>query len=391
MDEYFSIPPESQPAELHYPDAPLLFEAPTSDDRVTAVPLTSRALKPMVELMDKVDWKSGARLWSRWIRQYWTDLDSLQVFWEFMPKAPRYAEQCNYILSGEEAANARVSIKRVDELIDSIVKHARMTPSDHREELREITADLHGVVIPKLVSVLYAVFRVGVNGYPHAWCAMVTNQTMQIMNRILAWIRHAHQAMLDASASINRMRGVMKAHEILGRHTEDLQAEFDEALRELHEIPIRRREYEERRRRFQQREEQNRLAEEQRKEKQYDLAVRHIRERFGPYDVEPSQGSQVTGSPRSTASRRTRASPATSGTPRQEGPAGSDGDGSWSAEDQKRLLWILNKTPKPPLEFLTYEFERGREEIRDRIERLKWATRKTYERKNQPVPEFARM
>ncbi|KAF9876300.1 hypothetical protein CkaCkLH20_06243 [Colletotrichum karsti] len=416
MDESASILPDGDsagPVDIAYPDDHLLFNAPVGDDRITAVSMRSKALKSMAELMSRAVWKrTSSELLSKWIRKYWEDVISLQFFWENMPPAPDYAGQCDYMHSGEDAAEAKASIERLDELVESIVEHARVTSPDD-DDLEDITSDLRGKIIPKLVTILCSVFRLGICGNPQRWRAMVTNPTLQIMHRLLAWIKYLYGAMMKGSKTMNKGKAETKAHLQLGRYMQELHVEFDEALRELRDIPIRKREYEERRRQQLETEERNRLRAQELRNRQYEIAAQRIRERFGPPGAEPLHGSQSAQTSWSTASQqtqsseqtqasfstlvfsqqesqRTQASSLTSIPPRMS-LAELDGDDSWPAEKRMELLKVLMKTPTTRNKHLSFYFECSEEEVRDVREGLKRAAREHAINRNETVPEFARI
>ncbi|KAL0941868.1 uncharacterized protein CTRU02_204631 [Colletotrichum truncatum] len=406
-------PPQEAPnkhVDIAYPDDCFIFNAPTGEDGSTAATLKSSALKHMVDLMSGTGWAQhvgistihagSTQLRSNWNRPYWEHFVFLKNFWQCMPRAPQFSEQCRYLHTSEDAAKAKESIREVDEFVRATVQRAKKITRGHEEIMppKPSTKDLYEKIIPMLVYTLHGVFLRGVESKVYSWRGRFTKPTLQIMERLLAWLERLHTTMMDSLKRRPRDQtgSMMTSRSKLARYLVDLKVEIKGTVAEIDAAPERKRIYKERLWQAIEREERARQEEEERKRRQRELVDRQIAERLSrtwsglshPEAPQPSQETRYNASQQTAASRQLQASEPTT-RPGMDLAELVDQDESWSLEDDKRLLKILRTTSKVELQYLAWEFDRSINEVSDRVELLKHAAREAAINKNKPFPEFA--
>ncbi|KAF6821479.1 hypothetical protein CPLU01_12461 [Colletotrichum plurivorum] len=365
--------PSGEPNDGSYPDDTFMFDPPAGDYAISTASIKSHSLKHMVELMSGVGWArrgvahslSHGNCRSGRTRQYWEHFTRVRDFWEAMPRAPLFDDQAEYLRSDEEAAAARESVAKIDEFIRVTARRAGK-PFKGDEASRPpqpFVRDLHDRVIPMLVHTLYGAFSRGTKSDQIPWRGRFAKPSLQIMTRVLAWVERLYEAMQKALARTPRgQKGSQRrSREKLAGYVTGLKVELEEALAEAEAAPERRQQQEERARRLLEAQERDRRQEEERKRRQRELVDSRIAERLRPY-VEASQQQP-------------------------EPPAEPETD--WAEEEDHRLLQIIKKHPDVDVRVLGWEFERGVEDVRERVARLKQGARDYAASIGRPPPRFA--
>ncbi|KAF6808704.1 hypothetical protein CSOJ01_07376 [Colletotrichum sojae] len=360
--------PSGEPNDGPYPDDTFMFDPPAGDYAISTAFIKSHSLKHMVELMSGVGWArrgvahslNQGNCRSGRTRQYWEHLTRVRDFWEAMPRAPLFDDQAEYLRSVEEAAAAaRESVAKIDEFVRLTARRAGK-PFKGDEESRPpqpFVRDLHDRVIPMLVHTLYGAFSRGTGSDQTPWRGRFAKPSLQIMTRVLAWVERLYEAMQKALARTPRMQqgSQRRSREKLAGYVTGLKVELEQALAEAEAAPERRRLQEERARRLLEAQERDRRQEEERKRQQRELVDSRIAERLRTY-VEASQQQPET---------------------------------DWTEEEDHRLLQIIKKHPDVDVRVLAWEFERGVEDVRERVARLKQGARDYAASIGRPPPRFA--
>ncbi|KAF3810151.1 hypothetical protein GCG54_00002603 [Colletotrichum gloeosporioides] len=387
--------PDAEPTDFTYPDDHYIFAMPAGDEKTASAPYKTHTLKYMTELMSGSGWArginphvAGSLPKSKVSREFWDDFVFLKSFWSSMPRAPYFDEQCDYLHNDDLASRAKKAIKRIDSFVSMTVERAKKTSNGFEELMppKPLTKDLYEKMIPVLIATLNSVFQRGVAG-KQQWLGTFTKSTLQIMQRLLAWIHRLYVTMMDSLAKRPRdQTGTQrKSREKLSRYLVDLKVEFKNLDAELTAAPWRKRAHEERVRRALEAQERQRVQEEERRRWQRELVDRQIAERFAhrATAAQETQAAQQT----STARQNQGLQPAT--TPQGTSQQAGDDDDSWSFEADRHLLKILLNNPKVQPQFLAWELDRSIDDVRDRVEVLKQAARTNAANKGTPLPAFA--
>ncbi|KAF6842983.1 hypothetical protein CMUS01_02561 [Colletotrichum musicola] len=365
--------PSGEPNDGPYPDDTFMFDPPAGDYAISTAFIKSHSLKHMVELMSGVGWArrgvahslSHGNCRSGRTRQYWEHFARVRDFWEAMPRAPLFDDQAEYLRSDEEAAAARESVAKIDEFVRVTARRAAkpFTGDEESRPPQPFVRDLHGRVIPMLVHTLCGAFSRGTESDQTPWRGRFAKPSLQIMTRVLAWVERLYEAMQKALARTPRGQqgSQRRSREKLAGYVTGLKVELEEALAEAEAAPERRRQQEERARRLLEAQERDRRQEEERKRRQRELVDSRIAERLRPY-VETSQ-------------------------PQPEPEREPETD--WAEEEDHRLLQIIKKHPDVDVRVLAWEFERGVEDVRGRVARLKQGARDYAASIGRPPPRFA--
>ncbi|KAF4821016.1 hypothetical protein CGCSCA5_v003414 [Colletotrichum siamense] len=386
--------PDAEPTDFTYPDDHYIFAMPTGDEKTASAPYKTHTLKYMTELMSGSGWArginphvAGSPPKSKVSREFWDDFVFLKSFWSGMPRAPYFDEQCDYLHNDDLASRAKKAIKRIDSFVTMTVERAKKTSNGFEELMppKPLTKDLYEKIIPMLIATLNSVFQRGVAG-KQQWLGTFTKSTLQIMQRLLAWLHQLYVTMMDSLAKRPRdQTGTQrKSREKLSRYLVDLKVEFKNLDAELTAAPWRKRAHEERVRRALEAQERQRVQEEERRRWQRELVDRQIAERFAhrATAAQQTQAAQQTSTARQNQGLQPAATP--QGTSQQD-----SGDDSWSLEADKHLLKILLNNPKVQPQFLAWELDRSIDDVRDRVEVLKQAARTNAANKGTPLPAFA--
>ncbi|KAK1970765.1 hypothetical protein LY78DRAFT_652650 [Colletotrichum sublineola] len=413
-------PAPSEPSDEvddEYPDDRLIFNMPTKQDRVAAAPIKSYSLKSITELMCGNGWTKSResitlitnkeRL-SKRTRPLWNELCHLREFWEGMPRAPLFDQQCDYLHSdNEDATSARQIIKNVDSLVRAIVDKAKR-PS-HGEESHmpppRFVVDLYERIIPFLVDILGVVFQKGAESERLWYTGRFTKILLQIMQRMVAWIERLYEAMqaslarrrlLEQSLSKRTSRGK------LGEYLRGFKSELRQIWEETDEFIERQQRYEEKLLQLRARKEREQRELEEARRRQRELCDRRLHEHLRRGAVQTTQietsssqyPSQLAPSSQLLSSQRTsrgtqRAAPARTEPGDRVDTADVGPSEPWPEDDAKKLLQILTTRPWIEMEALVWEFERSEEDIQAMVELLKRSARTYAASKGMAVPAFA--
>ncbi|OHW97368.1 hypothetical protein CSPAE12_03942 [Colletotrichum incanum] len=410
-------PPEpSDEADDGYPDDRLIFNAPTGQDRIAAALIKSYFLKSITELMSGTGWTqsreeitlaTNKKHLSKRTRPLWNELCHLKDFWEGMPRAPLFDQQCDYLHSNDEdATSARLSIINVDKLVRAIAEKAKQPGCGDESDMppSRFVVDLYERIIPLLVSTLESVFRKGADLERSRYTGRFTKTLLQIMQRVVAWIEKLYEAM-QASLIRRRLKEQSLSKKIsrgkLGDYLRGFKSELRQTWEKADEVIERQQRYEEKLALLRTRKEREQREFEEARRRQRELCDRRMEEHMRRVAIERAQGeppsSQYPASRRPSQrhpSRRTSrdTQQATPARIEPEDPAAIAKAGPsrpWPEDDAKKLLRILSIRPRIELEALVWEFERNEEDVKAMVELLKQSARTYAASKGKEVPAFA--
>ncbi|WQF83956.1 hypothetical protein CDEST_08970 [Colletotrichum destructivum] len=418
-------PVERPPDEVDntYPDDHFIFNAPEGQDRVAAAPIKSYSLKSITELMGGTGWTqtrrditltTGKEQLSKRTRPLWNELCQLNGFWEEMPRAPLYEQQCDYLhADNEEASSARQSITTVDQLVRAVVEKA--TKPSHGEESdmppSRFVIDLPERIIPLLMDTLETVFRKGADVERTRYSGKFTKTLLHIMQRVVAWTEKLYVAM-----QVHLARRRLKEQPLskrtsrgkLGEYLRDFKSELKQTWTKTNESIKREKLYEERLRLMRDRKEREKREIGEARRRQRELCDMRIQERMRRVTLQPRQGEaassqrpmpQLTSQDPSSqgpstqqASQETQrpSTEATQSQQQQQGEAAiAEPSSPWPEEDVKKLLRMLTTRPQTQVEALVWEFSRNERDVGAMVDLLKQSARTYAAAKGRDVPAFA--
>ncbi|KAK1984155.1 hypothetical protein LZ30DRAFT_821234 [Colletotrichum cereale] len=410
-------PPEpSDEADESYPDDHLIFNKPTGKDRVAAAPIKSHSLKSITELMSGNGWKNSLKSTftanqerlSKRTRPLWNELCELKVFWEGMPRAPLFDQQCDYLHSDkEDAINARQCIKNVDRLVSAVAEKAMKPSSGEESDMPppRFVVDLYERIVPLLVDILEIVFRKGSDLGRSWYTGSFTKTMLHIMQRVAAWIERLYEAMQASLARRRLMEQSLSKRSSrgkLGEYLRGFKSELEQTWEKADEIIEQQRRYDEKLLLLRARREQEQRELEEVKRRQRELCDRRLNEHLRRGAVQSAQVEaslsqrppQLMPSSQPQPSQRTsrgtqRAAPARTEPGDRAETAGVGPSKPWPEDDAKRLLRILTTRPWMEMEALVWEFERSEEDVRAMVGLLKRSARTYAASKGKAVPAFA--
>ncbi|EFQ34435.1 hypothetical protein CGRA01v4_00142 [Colletotrichum graminicola] len=417
VDMGSATPEPSDEADEGYPDDDLIFNEPTRQDRVATAPMRSYSLKSITELMGGNGWTRSRqkvtpmtnkdRL-SKRTRPLWKDLCHLGAFWEGMPRAPLFDQQCDYLHSGhEDATRARQTIRNVDSLV-SVLAHKAKKPSRGEESHMpppRFVVDLYESIVPLLVDILGIVFHKGAETEGSWYTGRFTKISLQIMQRLVAWIHRLYEAMQASLARRRLMEQSLSkrtSREKLGEYLRGFESELEQIWEKTDEIIERQQLYEQKLLKLKARKEREQRELEEARRRQREVCDRRLHERLRRDAVQPSQmeaypsqypsrsvhSSQLQSSQRT--SRGTQQAAPARIAPRDRGETAIVGPSKpWPEDDAKKLLQILTTRPWTEMESLVWEFERSEEDVQAMVELLKRSARTYAASKGKTVPAFA--
>ncbi|GJC96460.1 hypothetical protein ColKHC_05286 [Colletotrichum higginsianum] len=420
---------ERHPDEVDntYPDDHFIFNAPEGQDRVAAAPIKSYSLKSITELMGGTGWTqtrrditltTGKEQLSKRTRTLWNELCQLNDFWEEMPRAPLYEQQCDYLhADNEEASSARHSITTVDQLVRAVVEKA-MKPS-HGEESdmppSRFVIDLPERIIPLLVDTLETVFRKGADVERTRYSGKFTKTLLHIMQRVVAWTEKLYVAM-----QVHLARRRLKEQPLskrtsrgkLGEYLQDFKSELKQTWTKTSEAIKREKLYDERLQLMRDRKEREKREIGEARRRQRELCDMRIQERMRRVTLQPrqgeapasqrpmpqlvsSQGPSSQGPSTQQASQGTQR-PSTEATQSQQQQQQQQGEAAiaepsspWPEEDVKKLLRMLTTRSQTQMEALVWEFSRNERDVGAMVDLLKQSARTYAAAKGRDVPAFA--
>lgn len=387
--------PSAGSAGAHIDDR-FIFDAPEGEDRLASAAIRSYSLKSITELMGgtgwtqsrvdtRVDMATKLEQLSKWSRPLWDQVYQLKRFWEEMPRAPQFGEQCDYLhSSSDEASGARLAIKKVDKIVREIAKKARKTSNGDESDMppSRFVVDLYEKIIPLLVIALEAVFRKGTDLERSRYNGRFTKTTLQLMQRVVAWIEILYEAMQVNLARRRQKEQTFSkklSREKLGEYLRGLKLEFRKTWKKTDQAIERQRTYEARLQEMRATQERERHEIEEARRRQRELCDRRLEEYTSRLAAERPQ--KEARSSRRTNRGTQRAMTVQS---KEEGPSRP-----WREEDATRLLQILTARPKTDLQALAGEFERSEEDVAAIVALLKQSARTYAASRNKQVPAFA--
>ncbi|GKT57868.1 hypothetical protein ColTof4_09850 [Colletotrichum tofieldiae] len=410
-------PPEpSDEADDGYPDDRLIFNAPTGQDRVAAALIKSYFLKSMAELMSGTGWTrsreeitlvTNKEHLSKRTRPLWNELCHLKDFWEGMPRAPLFDQQCDYLHSDDEdATSARLSITNVDMLVRAIAGKAKQPSRGDESDMppSRFVVDLYERIIPLLVSTLESVFRKGADLERSRYTGRFTKTLLQIMQRVVAWIEKLYEAM-QASLIRRRLKEQSLSKTIsrgkLGDYLRGFKSELRQTWEKADAVIERQQRYEEKVALLRARREREQREFEEARRRQRELCDRRMEEHMRRVAIERAQGepssSQYPASqqpsqrhPSQRTSRGTQQAALARTEPEDRAEmAKAEPSRPWPEDDAKKLLRILSTRPRIEMEALVWEFERNEEDVKAMVELLKQSARTYAASKGKEAPAFA--
>ncbi|TQN66368.1 hypothetical protein CSHISOI_09065 [Colletotrichum shisoi] len=408
-----------------YPDDHFIFNAPEGQDRIVAAPVKSYSLKSITELMSGTGWTqtrrditltTGKEQLSKRTRPLWNELCQLEDFWEEMPRAPLYEQQCNYLhADNEEASSARQSITTVDQLVRAVVEKA--TKPSHGEESdmppSRFVIDLPEMIIPLLVDMLETVFRKGADVERSRYSGKFTKTLLHIMQRVVAWTEKLYVAM-----QVHLTRRRLKEQPLskrtsrgkLGEYLQNFKSELKKTWTKTNEAIKREKLYDERLQQRSGRKEREKREIGEARRRQRELCDMRIQERTRRVALQPRQG-EAASSQRPMPQHVTSQGPSSQGPSTQQASQGTQrpsteaaqsqqqqqqGEAAiaelsspWPEEDVKKLLRMLTTRPQTQMEALVWEFSRNERDVGAMVDLLKQSARTYAAAKGRDVPAFA--
>ncbi|KAK1589782.1 uncharacterized protein LY79DRAFT_670385 [Colletotrichum navitas] len=410
-------PEPSDEADDGYPDDHLIFNEPTRQDRVATASIRSYSLKSITELMrgngwtrsrEKITPMTNKERLSKRTRPLWNELCHLREFWEGMPRAPLFDQQCDYLHSGDEdAISARQTIKNVDSLVSAVAYKAKKPSRGEESHMPppRFVVDLYESIIPFLVNILEIVFQKGAETERSWYTGRFTKILLQIMQRLVAWIYRLYEAMQASLARRRLMEQSLSkrtSREKLGEYLRGFKSELRQIWEETDEIIEQQQLYEKRLLELKTRKEREQRELEAARRRQRELCDRRLHERLRRNSVQAAQieayssqyPSQLVLSSQLQSSQRTsrgtqQAAPAQIEPGDREETAIVGPSKPWPEDDAKKLLQILTTRPWMEMEALVWEFERSEEDVQAMVELLKRSARTYAASKGKTVPAFA--
>ncbi|KAK2049752.1 hypothetical protein LZ31DRAFT_627388 [Colletotrichum somersetense] len=410
-------PPEpSDEDEEEYPDDHFIFNKSTRQDRVATAPVKSYSLKSITELMGGNGWTTSRKRitlvtnpvqLSKRTRPLWNELYHLGKFWEGIPRAPLFDQQCDYLHSDDQdATSARQTIKKVDSLVSAVVDKAKEPSHGEESDMPppRFVVDLYERIIPFLVEILEIVFRKGAETDMSRYTGRFTKTLLQIMQRVVAWIERLYEAMQSSLArrrSMEQSLSKRTSRGRLGEYLRGFKSELGQTWEKTDEMVERQQLYEEKLLLLRARKEREQRELEEARRRQRELCDMRLQERLRQRSVQMAQieasssqySSQTAPSSQPQSSQRTsrgaQAAPARIEPGDQAETATVGPSKPWPEDDAKKLLRILTTRPWMEMEALAWELERSEEDVQAMVELLKRSARTYATSRGKTVPAFA--
>ncbi|GKT46376.1 uncharacterized protein ColSpa_06557 [Colletotrichum spaethianum] len=400
-------PPEpSDEDDDGYPDDHLIFNPPAGQETIAAAPIKSNFLKSIAELMGGTGWTQSRgeitsaahkAQFSKRTRPLWNELCHLNNFWEGMPRAPLFDQQCDYLHSDDEdATSARLSVRKVDGLIRALADKAKQPSHGEESDMPPLrfVVDIYERIIPLLVHILESVFRKGADLERSRYTGRFTKTTLQIMQRVAAWIEKLYEAM-----QVNLIRRRLKeqtlskriSREKLGGYLRGFKSELEQAWRTADEVIECQQRYEQRLLLSKTRKDREQREFEEARRRQRELCDRRLEEYLRRTAVERAQieaSSSQYPSQRTSRGRQQATLARTEPVDRAE-MANAGPSKPWPEDEAKRLLRVLSTRPQIEMEALVWEFERSEEDVKAMVELLKQSARTYAASRGRQIPAFA--